>query len=371
MSASLDLVITSVGATTPVGLSAPASCAALRAGVTRIDAVNTHLVDADLIGKDPVIGGRVPMEWFEGGPTTPEWPGFDRFEVPHPPPPETLVADGPSRLGEIAGPAAREAWADPSSRSVKHGLYLGMAESDAETALTDAVAAACSMRPRVTHASKEGRAALFAALRQAAKDLLAGDVDVALVGGVDSLIRRDVLVALDRSGALRSSTRPQGVIPGEAAAFFVLERAAGAGDRALAHLANVVTTEEPTTGTEDPNIAAGLTAALHRVRRRGAPMTSPPLTISDLNGDRYRAIEWVMASMRAFSDLHGDEPLWHPADCIGDTGAASGAISIVWAVTAFGKGYAPSSQILTWGASDGPLRGAALLASASGAEGRS
>jgi 3-oxoacyl-[acyl-carrier-protein] synthase-1 len=96
-------------------------------------------------------------------------------------------------------------------------------------------------------------------------------------------------------------------------------------------------------------------------------MKRPPLTVCDLNGDRYRAVEWAMASMRAFSDLHGDEPLWHPADCVGDPGAAAGALSVVWATAALVKGYAPLPQVLVWGASDGALRGAALLASMSDA----
>jgi len=84
--------------------------------------------------------------------------------------------------------------------------------------------------------------------------------------------------------------------------------------------------------------------------------------VCDLNGDRYRATEWSMAAIRTLGALHGDMSLWHPADCIGDTGAASGIVNVVWAVAAFGKGYASAERTLVWGASEGPARAAAVLA---------
>ena len=186
---------------------------------------------------------------------------------------------------------------------------------------------------------------------------------MAIVAAADSRLRREALEAMDEEGALRSSSHPEGVIPGEAAGVVILERKADAEGRqkAVARLEGIVLEDEPTAGTDKPNRAEALTKVLHRLRASTPELEVPPLTVCDLNGDRYRASEWAMASLRGFADLHGDEPLWHPADCIGDAGAGLGALDTIWGITALAKGYSPQPRILVWGASDGPTRGALLL----------
>ena len=52
---------------------------------------------------------------------------------------------------------------------------------------------------------------------------------------------------------------------------------------------------------------------------------------------------------------------WNPADCIGDTGAASGAIMLAWAAWALRKGYTGVGNALVWGASDEGAREAVML----------
>ena len=369
MSAGRDIVVTGVGAVTPVGLSAPASCAALRAGVARLAEIETHYVDGELFDLAPVVGGRVPTEWFSGGPVEWEWPGHERFDVTPPPPPEKLVAAGPERLVEIALPAAREALENagltPPSGVV--GLFIGLDDGEdpepLERALRPVVGPAC--RVFETHAA--GRAAGLVALDDALRALAEDRVDTAIVGGVDSWIRAPVLRRLDESGILRSASNPQGLIPGEAAAFVVLEpidQANGRGVQVLARCLAAATADEPTVGTDDPNQGVGLTTAVREAGGAAGGFEASPLVVCDLNGDRYRASEWSMAAIRTLGTLHGDMSLWHPADCIGDPGAASGIVSVVWAVAAFGKRYAPAERALIWGASEGPTRGAAVLAPA-------
>lgn len=134
----------------------------------------------------------------------------------------------------------------------------------------------------------------------------------------------------------------------------------------MALLTATVTSAEPTAGTENPNQGQGLTTVL-RAMRNSAEISHLPLFICDLNGDRYRALEWGVAYTRAFGNLHekpdaatsGD--FWHPADCIGDCGAASGLVDLAWAVEALRKKYAIVNQVLVWGASDEALRAAALI----------
>ena len=368
MTPAVDVVVTGIGMVTPVGLSAQASCAALRAGISRREEIETYMVSGESLEKVPAVGGRVPTEWFEGGPIPEEWPGHERFDVRPPAPATWLVSPGVERVVELTGPAAREAWLDAvlsTDSAGPIGLYLGLDEDEEAGPVIEAVRrmVRAPLEPQVEAAA--GRAAGIAAVAFALADLKAGKVQVALVGGADSLIRGPVLARLDAAGVLRSATSPEGIIPGEAAAFFVLETARGAAGRGAsprARLLSVAVADEPTAGTDKPNDASGLTRALHQARRDSGGLVSPPLIVCDLNGDRYRALEWALASTRALGNLHGDMDLWHPADCIGDCGAASGPLNIVWVVVAFQKGYARSNRGLVWGTSDGSVRGAVVLA---------
>ncbi len=366
MTDSLDLAITGVGAVSPVGLSAPATCAALRAGLARLSEVHTCRVDGEIVGDEPVIGGRAPTEWFHGGPQEVEWPGHEQFAVAVPPSPDTVVASGAPRLAELAMPAAREAWSHAGRDETppdRWGIWLGVDPTDKTQAPMEELASLTPAPPLVTHIESGGRAAALSALRVAAKAIRADEVEVALVGGVDSLLRRERIAALAEAGEVRSASHPQGVLPGEAAAFIVLERTSQAKSRdaVRATISGVSREDEPTVGTEDPNQAYALTRVVRRVLQPLAGSENGALTICDLNGDRYRATEWTMAELRAFARLPGDKPIWHHADCTGDPGAASGALDLVWAVSAFAKDYAGNDTALVWGASDGPLRAAALL----------
>jgi 3-oxoacyl-[acyl-carrier-protein] synthase-1 len=363
-----EVVITGVGALTPVGLSAPASFAALRAGVARMGEIETLKVDGDGFDKVPAIGGRVPTEWFQGGPTEWEWPGHDRFGVAPPPAPERLVAPGPKRLVELGAPAVLEAWraAVPGKRPGPAGFYLGLDDADEPEPIVRALINVLDFDFSVVRVAPSGRAGGLLAIEGAMRDLAAGTVECALVGGIDSQVREASLERLAERKQLKSDRNPQGTIPGEGACFVVLERpqsAASRGARPLARMLASTSRSEPTVSSGEPNRAEALSEVLRWARQAGA-VRAAPLVICDLNGDRYRAIEWSMARLRAFGDLEGDLPLWHGADCIGDCGAASGALNAGWAVAAFQRGYAGKDHVVVWGASDSGARAAVVLAPA-------
>ena len=368
MNGSLDFVISGVGAVTPVGLDAPASCAALRAGIARMLELESGTVDSQLLEKQPAIGGRVPLEWFEGGPTEPEWPGHERFELPEPPPPEAYVEEGVERLARLAGPAASEAWRNAKLEGQKGdgiGLYLGLGEDEDAGPVVDNIIRAIGSRLSPVVVRSEGRAAGLVALDSAIGDLSAGRIRGALVGGVDSLIRAPVLERLESAGRLQSGTNPHGVIPGEAAAFLFVEskqQAQSRGASAAVRIVGSSTAEEPTVDTDEPNQAAGLTKVLQATCKDRPEMQVMPLVVCDLNGDRYRGMEWGLATARTFRRFHEAREIWHPADCIGDCGAASGTLNAVWACGAFERGYAMRDHAVVWGASDGKARAALLLA---------
>ena len=83
--------------------------------------------------------------------------------------------------------------------------------------------------------------------------------------------------------------------------------------------------------------------------------------VCDLNGDRYRALEWGLATTRAFGAIQGDLDFWHPADCIGDAGAAMGLVNVLWGIHGLRRGYSPSSKVVVWGASENGVRAAVGL----------
>ncbi len=360
------LAVTGRGGVSPGGLSVDATCAALRAGVARMLEFEGWNDDGEL-PDPPFPAGRVPLEWLSP-PAEEEWPGHERWNL-RLPRPKLLVLPDARRLPELAVPAAEEAWswsghAGRAERGV--GCYLGLAEEDDGAPVAEAIAEALHVRFEVTREDRLGRAAGLAALHRAARHLREGRVSIALVGAVASRQRRAAVDALAESGALTGDDNPTGVIPGEAAAFLVLEPPES-GRRTSLRLAGTAVAEEPTAGTDEPCRGEGLSRAIRKALA-DADLEHRPLVVNDLNGDRYRTLEWGLANVRTMGTLPlppgapPDFDMWHPADCIGDCGAASGGVNAIWALRALRKGYVPTRRALVCGASDGALRAAALFA---------
>lgn len=355
--------ITGFGAVTPVGLSAPATCAALRAAIPRMVEFEGW-ADAGEAPPEGMVAGRVPTERLHGVPQE-DWPGHERWKLP-PPVPDQLIAPGDERLLELALPAAEEALARAGRPAGRMGLYLGLDDADHSGPLAESLARGLGATFDVVRGDRLGRAAGLAALHRGLRHLREDRVDVALVGGVDSLLRRVRLAELDAAGGLKIGGAAAGIIPGEAAAFLVIEPGAGS---PIAHVLGTAVTSEPTAGTDEPNQGVGLTRALRAAYAAagGAP-PDYPWVACDLNGEHYRVHEWVFAGLRAMNTQHNRPggprhvDVRHPADCIGDVGAASGVLNVVWASVALAEGYAGIDHAMVWGASDGPLRAVALLA---------
>ena len=87
------------------------------------------------------------------------------------------------------------------------------------------------------------------------------------------------------------------------------------------------------------------------------------ITITDQNGESYRAMEWgnTMVRLTARSQTFAEPLLWYPAASFGDTGDASGAVSLYMSSCAFERGYAPAKTVVVISSSDGPSLAAVLL----------
>jgi 3-oxoacyl-[acyl-carrier-protein] synthase-1 len=211
-----------------------------------------------------------------------------------------------------------------------------------------------------------GHAGIFRALEAAVADLASGRVQAAIAGAVDSYLDEATLDWLAEIKRLKTDRTVVGLVPGEGAAFVVLEGRAAAAARSASPLAKLdgVATAMESHGIygSTPCRGDGLTSALERtlgsLPDRGAETS---VVLCDLNGERYRATEWGLTLFRALGSVRYSPAVWHPAGSTGDTGAAAGAINVAFAAVAVAKGYAHPQNVLVWGSSDEGLRGSAYL----------
>lgn len=188
-----------------------------------------------------------------------------------------------------------------------------------------------------------------------------------LVLGVDSYLCQERFSLLDAARRIKSARNVDGFIPGEAAAALLVEPAASAAARGAEPLATVAAVRagaEPRTVASDrQSSGAGLCAALRALLEgSGASGGEPPAwVLCDLNGESYRSFEWGAAVARLGAPLGGVKELWHPADCFGDIGAATGGALLACAAAAFRRGYAPAGEAIVITGSDAGQRVAARV----------
>ncbi len=339
-----EVVVLSIGARTPIGLTAEASAAAVRAGICRVRE-HPFLVDA---------AGEPLMAASDG-----------RLD------PELL---GRARLEELAASALREAaekaFPDGASSPVM-SIFLALPELRPGFSASDARATLRALDGTVTKTGRRGQVELAGAghagalrgIAAATEQLRAGRCQVAAVGGVESYFEADTLDALaDRLG---SEGVRSGFHPGEGAGFLILALASTARQLGLRPLATLrgafAAMEERSLGKGVEVLGHGLAAAISGAAAGiRLPDERVDRVLCDINGERYRSEEWGMAALRTQRVL-ATTAYDAPADLWGDIGAAWGALGCILAVRSWARNYAPGPRALVWGSSDGGLRGAVVL----------
>jgi 3-oxoacyl-[acyl-carrier-protein] synthase-1 len=211
-----------------------------------------------------------------------------------------------------------------------------------------------------------GHAGVFWAINAASQDIVRGVCNIAIIGAVDTYLDDITLEWLFDLKRLKNLDQPGGFIPSEGAGFLVVESAASAQARGVPALVKLSAPATAMEGNsfyhEDPCKGDGLTESLRStIAQAGDSASSIGMVVCDLNGERYRATEWGFALARAMGGVKSDYRLIHPADCIGDTGAASGVINACYAASAIADGVVTGGTVLQWGSSDDGERGAMLL----------
>jgi 3-oxoacyl-[acyl-carrier-protein] synthase-1 len=210
-----------------------------------------------------------------------------------------------------------------------------------QRALADAVRSTGSTFALELHPDRlfpHGRAGAFVAL-YAALDALARDAcPVALVGGLDSRVDPITLRSLADGNFLLGRRNPDGLLPGEGAAFLLLAngRAPFAGP-ALARVTHSAIGHEPhPRGRGGLNVASGLTTVLRELRLQRPGRVD--VVISAQTGEGVYGREFSYAYLRNATLMPEPLRLTTLGALLGDAGAATGAMALVTAVAGLQPG---------------------------------
>jgi 3-oxoacyl-[acyl-carrier-protein] synthase-1 len=183
-----------------------------------------------------------------------------------------------------------------------------------------------------------------------------------LVTGVDSFLVGPTLAAYEAKKRLLTGKNSNGFIPGEAGAAVLLGVPGESQGAELCCLGVGFGREKTTVESEEPLRADGLVEAfraLHQDSR--VTLDDADYRYSDCNGEQYGFKQDRLAISRMVRKLKARFDHWHPADCIGEVGAAVGPCVLALALTAARKGYAPGRGVLCHFSNDDGERAAMLL----------
>lgn len=208
-----------------------------------------------------------------------------------------------------------------------------------------------------------GNASCQSALSRATS-LLGNGIGCCLIGAVDSQWQLRILRWHEEHERLKCSYVNDGLMPGEAACFVVVESTSEAQRRGAEILALVRSTCSATEAANVlsalPNTAAALTTATRdALTDSGVEAKHLGMVWCDLSGESYRGREWAFADLRIGGEDH--TLLTHPADCHGDLGAVSDANLLALAAMSHATGWSGGKPALLFSGSEGGLRAASVV----------
>jgi len=192
-----------------------------------------------------------------------------------------------------------------------------------------------------------GHVAVAVALKHARELLQERKVKQVLIAATDSLLVAPTLAHYEENERLLTSQNSNGFIPGEAGAALVVEAVHARPEPQLICLGLGFGVEKAHVDSEEPLRADGLTAAIKEsLADAGCEIGDLDFRITDISGDQYYFKEASLAFSRIERVIRDEFDIWHPADCIGEVGAGSGAIMIAVLKSACEKDYNKGNKIL-------------------------
>lgn len=338
------LYVAGFGAVTAAGLNAPQTIAAIRACLSAFEDVGFPEA-----GLSQVVA-RIPAHWRLRR-TQGEWLVSMAARAIK----EALGADDPS----VATATALLITPPESFRN--HPAFADISPHDFLTA----VIGATGLRFHPASRAIDGGAAASVGLIERALALMeeAGAAQV-LLGGVDSLVNDTDLSRLGQAGRLKGDENPQGLVPGEAAAFVRLTREPPRDATVVAAIHGIGVAQETDSVLSDRYSQGRAMLGALRDAASGSGPSEPDIdfVVSNGNGERYNGWEMMIARPRFYRTRREILPTAYPAMTIGDIGAAGGALALMLAADSFHKGYAPGPTAVCELASENGLRAAAVMA---------
>ncbi len=217
-----------------------------------------------------------------------------------------------------------------------------------------------------------GTEGAIAMLANVCRDLAAGTWAAVIFGGADSLVNADSCRELLQQERLAASTSVEGIFPGEAAAYLVLQ-ADRPGPEAISSHATIIAIEqapEPHAGQAGDKPMTGLAQAMEAAARRGEiPLNEVPELILTLSTENASELEWHQTLMRIWppsapanpeNSPQAPHPLrLHPT--LGELGAATLPVALTLGCARFEHEHPAISCLLVCDGSEAMLRGAVNL----------
>jgi len=294
------IAVIATGMVTGVGLTAPSTCAAIHCAIDNF--AETRFIDS---GGEWIVASEVPLD-----------------------PP----VRGRAKLVKMAAPAIMECLsAIKTSVPVSVPLLLCLSEEDRPGRFADldgSMLTDIATELNVPFSSKSqvfcnGAVGGVQAIERAFELLNNGGYEYVIVAGVDTLLVAGTLSALDKNHRLLTPSNSNGLIPGEAGAAVLLTPAPDPKPGQFVLKGVGYGREEATLDSEEPLRADGMAAAIRDAfRNSGCTYDDVDYRITDISGEQYAFKEAALAASRTMKKVKEEYDIWHPADCIGDTGAA-------------------------------------------------
>ena len=332
------IAILKTGLVTSVGLTAPATCAALRAKLTNPS--ETRFIDSS-------------GEWIMAHQVTLDKPWR-----------------GLTKLAKMAAMAIEEALAGIARKEWRRiPLLLCVAEPDRPGRLdglddqlfldiqTELDAQFSPQSVIVAH----GRVGVAVAMAQARALLDQGKITRVLIAATDSLVSWPTLSHYERGDRLLTPSNSNGFMPGEGAGALLVGADGGAAGELLCTGIGFAR-EAAHLDSGEPLRAEGLSQAIKAaLSDAGLEMHHMDFRITDLSGEQYYFKEAALALSRTLRQRKEEFDLWHPAECTGEQGAVAGAAVIAIADAACRKAFSMGPNILAHMANDAGQRAALAL----------
>ena len=336
--ASNNIAIQRTGLVTSVGLSAPAACAAFRAKLTNPS--ETRFIDS---GGEWIMAHQVPLDQ--------PWRGLSK-----------LAKMAAMAIEEALDGVPKKDWAELPlilcvAENERPGRQEGLNEQLFELIQAELGAHFSAQSAIVAH----GRVAVAVALSQARGLMQGSKLPRVLVAATDSLLSWPTLSHYEQEDRLLTARNSNGFMPGEAAGALLLGQPSGQAGELLC--TGIGFAREPAPiDSEEPLRAEGLSQAIKAaLADAGCQMHDIDFRITDISGEQYYFKEASLALSRTLRVRKEEFDIWHPAECTGEVGAASGVTILSTAVAACAKQYTKGSRILVHMANDGGQRAALTL----------